>query len=613
MGPQNVMLLVLAAPCALSQTLPALRLRGVFAMNIDSGSNPGKAVHLYATQDIADLSSYSIGIANNGGGTDGSEFSLSGAAAAGDNIIVVRESLTPLVTSHLCGSQFQRQIIGSSKVSPNGDDAIELFHDTGSGPQLIDTFGDNSVDGTGQPWEYSQSWAYRHALSAGAFNLGEWTFGGVGCTASVSIDAVTTEQTSCPYPLCVSARPSFPSLNVLMLGNSLTKSEGREYDPAAMVIELTAGSVTTGTNAPGGWMLCQHAVCQAQPALCADYFGASSVITAQPAYNVVVLQPWSQELILEKFGTGDGTSFCPANWNPAFAPGHYDFECSLTPAQLMIPRDRHCGLCHGGSDSCAIDLVQRTEAAGARVVLAETWEYTDARTASSYSATGDAHTYFPITSSDQMFTSIQNGANLLKERVSSHSTQPVEIAHYGKAANECKKRFPTTMDLAYHMDGKHLQGRLGSMFTALTLLATLFHLTPQQLVSLAQTPREEDLAICAAVANGATDAQVSSVSRAAVAPPPSPPPPTTPTSGQALLLRGVFALAMGNNGKAVTTQPSTLQPTDSGTGTGDPLTFLLASRARRCIWSPCTTSPTSPSTQSALPTTVEARMGPRCT
>ena len=172
MGPQNVMLLVLAAPCALSQTLPALRLRGVFAMNIDSGSNPGKAVHLYATQDIADLSSYSIGIANNGGGTDGSEFSLSGAAAAGDNIIVVRESLTPLVTSHLCSSQFQRQIIGSSKVSQNGDDAIELFHDTGSGPQLVDTFGDNSVDGTGQPWEYSQSWAYRQTLSSsGTFDV----------------------------------------------------------------------------------------------------------------------------------------------------------------------------------------------------------------------------------------------------------------------------------------------------------------------------------------------------------------------------------------------------------------------------------------------------------
>ena len=194
-------------------SLPALHLRGVFAMNIDSGSNPGKAVHLYATQDIADLSSYSIGIANNGGGTDGSEFSLSGAAAAGDNIIVVRESLTPLVTSHLCGSQFQRQIIGSSKVSQNGDDAIELFHDTGSGPQLIDTFGDNSVDGTGQPWEYSQSWAYRQTLSfSGAFDVAEWTFGGVGCTASVSIDAVTTEQTNCTYPLCTIPLPPAPPM-----------------------------------------------------------------------------------------------------------------------------------------------------------------------------------------------------------------------------------------------------------------------------------------------------------------------------------------------------------------------------------------------------------------
>ena len=184
-----------------------MRLRGVFALG---DANTGKAVHLYATQDIADLSNYSIGIANNGGGTDGPEFRLSGAARAGDDIIVVRDSLAPLVTSHLCGSKFEQQLVGTSKISQNGNDAVELFHDAGSGMRVVDTFGDISVDGTGQPWEYAQSWAYRHTLSGGGFEVSEWSFGGVGCTASVSIDAATTEETTCPYPLCTIPLPPSP-------------------------------------------------------------------------------------------------------------------------------------------------------------------------------------------------------------------------------------------------------------------------------------------------------------------------------------------------------------------------------------------------------------------
>ena len=39
------------------------------------GGNP-KGVELYATQDIPDLASYGLGVANNGGGTDGVETTL---------------------------------------------------------------------------------------------------------------------------------------------------------------------------------------------------------------------------------------------------------------------------------------------------------------------------------------------------------------------------------------------------------------------------------------------------------------------------------------------------------------------------------------------------------
>eukprot|EP00966_Prymnesium_polylepis_P240408 5559395-Prymnesium_polylepis.1 len=99
---------------------------------------------------------------------------------------------------------FQQQLVDTSNaLSQNGDDAVELFERVGSTDtfQVIDTFGDPNTDGTGEPWEYSSSWAYRTQLSAGSgFNLTEWVFGGMGCTASVSISSTTTYETSCPYP-----------------------------------------------------------------------------------------------------------------------------------------------------------------------------------------------------------------------------------------------------------------------------------------------------------------------------------------------------------------------------------------------------------------------------
>ena len=52
----------------------ALRLRGV--MDFDLVGSNGKAFHLYAQQDIPDLSIFGIGVANNGGGSDGQEQTL---------------------------------------------------------------------------------------------------------------------------------------------------------------------------------------------------------------------------------------------------------------------------------------------------------------------------------------------------------------------------------------------------------------------------------------------------------------------------------------------------------------------------------------------------------
>ena len=76
--------------------------------------------------------------------------------------------------------------IAGSGISQNGDDAIELYENN----QVIETFGDINIDGTGEVWEYTDSWSYK---------LGnEWIYGGLNCTD----DSETSSSSNCPYPLC---------------------------------------------------------------------------------------------------------------------------------------------------------------------------------------------------------------------------------------------------------------------------------------------------------------------------------------------------------------------------------------------------------------------------
>ena len=165
----------------------ALALQGIIDFTVPSGGSNGKAIHVVASADIADLSSFGIGVANNGGGTDGEEYSFPAAAvSAGDDILVVRSEEAMAAYFADCYSEFEHVFMGNTGISQNGDDAIELFEYT----VVIETFGDINVDGSGQEWEYLDSWAYKVD--------GIWTYGEVNCTDGTA----TTYDSDCPYPLC---------------------------------------------------------------------------------------------------------------------------------------------------------------------------------------------------------------------------------------------------------------------------------------------------------------------------------------------------------------------------------------------------------------------------
>ena len=155
-----------------------------------SGGIP-KAVEIYVVSDVADLSIFGVGGANNGGGSDGEEFTFPAVAAtAGDFIYVASESTA---FSTFFGFAPDHT---SFAASINGDDAIELFKN-GS---VVDIFGDINVDGSGQAWEYLDGWAYRVSGTgpdASTFVLGNWTFSGPN-----ALDGETTNASAAtPFPL----------------------------------------------------------------------------------------------------------------------------------------------------------------------------------------------------------------------------------------------------------------------------------------------------------------------------------------------------------------------------------------------------------------------------
>jgi hypothetical protein len=134
-----------------------------------TGGNP-KAIILQAAAPVADLSVWGVGSANNGGGTNGVEFAFpAGAANIGDTFVIAGNADSFNFFANNFVQNFELYLNGAANI--NGDDAIELFN---SGVPF-DTFGEISVDGTGQAWEYTDGFVLRTGQGFGAFDLANYS------------------------------------------------------------------------------------------------------------------------------------------------------------------------------------------------------------------------------------------------------------------------------------------------------------------------------------------------------------------------------------------------------------------------------------------------------
>jgi plastocyanin len=134
----------------------------------------------------------------------------------GEDILLCRDSSVMASYFDVCFSEFDYIITGSGSISQNGDDAIELFMDS----LVVETFGDINVDGSGECWEYLDSWAFKSLSGDSSCLSGQWIFGGVNCTDG----STTIYDASCLYPICPPAQTA-----------GCTDSTALNYDPSATI------------------------------------------------------------------------------------------------------------------------------------------------------------------------------------------------------------------------------------------------------------------------------------------------------------------------------------------------------------------------------------------
>ncbi|MCP4279574.1 MAG: ExeM/NucH family extracellular endonuclease [Alteromonas sp.] len=218
-----------------------------------SGGVP-KAVELFVVNDIADLSTYALGTANNGGGTDGEEFTFpAGASASAGTYIYVASEIDGFTAFFGSAPDYD-----TSSMGINGDDAIELFKD-GS---VIDTFGDINTDGSGTTWEYLDGWAYRtsgQTANGGSFEASNWTYSGVD-----ALDGSTTNtDAATPFPAGtfttegggdVVEVPEEPAVELGICGADATlisAIQGSESSSAEVGNNVIIEAIVTGTRAGG--------------------------------------------------------------------------------------------------------------------------------------------------------------------------------------------------------------------------------------------------------------------------------------------------------------------------------------------------------------------------
>ncbi|MDA8847938.1 T9SS type A sorting domain-containing protein, partial [Flavobacteriaceae bacterium] len=178
-----------------------LALQGILDFSL-----PGKyfrGFHLKATADIADLSVYSMETYSSGDRlTANNTYTLSGSASAGDDILFWFSNAENAANIYMNASNIFDVVVDESANNwngYNGDDPLTLSMNG----TVVETYGELGVDGSGEAWEYTDTWAYKVD--------GAWTYGDVNCTDG----SYYMWDSGCVYPLAIGQQATGASTDLV--------------------------------------------------------------------------------------------------------------------------------------------------------------------------------------------------------------------------------------------------------------------------------------------------------------------------------------------------------------------------------------------------------------
>jgi len=178
-----------------------LSLQGILDFSLPSKYFRG--FHLKATADIADLSIYSMETYSSGDRlTANNVYTLSGSASAGDDILFWFSNAENAANIYMNASNIFDVVVDESANNwngYNGDDPLTLSMNG----TVVETYGELGVDGTGQAWEYTDTWAYKVD--------GAWTHADVNCTDG----SYYMWDSECVYPLAVGQQATGASTDLV--------------------------------------------------------------------------------------------------------------------------------------------------------------------------------------------------------------------------------------------------------------------------------------------------------------------------------------------------------------------------------------------------------------
>ena len=150
----------------------------------DTGGNVGRPTWVELTNiggTTVDLSMYSVGFFSNANTTLNSSsdpsLALSGMLAPGDSFVIGIENEDQAAPSFFSVYDNLADAYIGTNGPPNGDDTFVLFMGVATGDAtdatVVDIFGSVGTDGTGEGWEYLDSYACRLASTTAANTV--WT------------------------------------------------------------------------------------------------------------------------------------------------------------------------------------------------------------------------------------------------------------------------------------------------------------------------------------------------------------------------------------------------------------------------------------------------------